>query len=169
MSDFLSLLSAGTEVLSLTSELSKLLEENLENAQTENVGLATILYRLKGEAISISEEFPKQLREMIEGFKEDNVDIDRSFKSLLEDLHWYNFLSRNRLKAQRERFYAMHRQLTTFLDDATALMLCKGEGKRGSSAFRQGLEVKNRLDRLMLEDPSIREIFGQMITIADNL
>jgi len=51
---------------------------------------------------------------------------------MAKDLKWYNWVRRAQLKSYREEFHASYRQLTSFIDDATALLLCEGTHSQAS-------------------------------------
>jgi len=111
----------------------------------------------------------RQLREMLEFFEAQRVPIDKSIPDLIEDLHWYNFRTRHRLNSAREKFHAMHRALTSFMDDITAVLVCSGTTASARGAFWSCLEEKEKLDKMMANRPPVRILIDNMIAAARNI
>lgn len=161
-----SVFTNATEVLTLTSELARLIEES-EASGGNRDNLTQILARLRGESVGIAQELARQLRAMLEDF--DGFPLDKSIPSMIEDLSWYNFIRRHRLKSARDRFYEMYRVLTSFLDDVTAVLVCAGTANTARSAFWTGIAEKEGLDKLMASRPPVKKLLTEMIAAADSV
>ena len=80
-------------------------------------------------------------------------------------------MRRAKLKAYREEFYAAQRQLTAFIDDATALLLCESShsDRKGvkTQLFAQAYRKKRHLDGI-LNDPELTlgAILDKLISVA---
>jgi hypothetical protein len=131
MADPGSVLVAGTEALSLAAQLARLIEDS-EASEENRESLNEIFDRLRPEARSISRNMGNSLRAMIEELDSWGIDPNRTINYLLEDLSWYNFVTRSRLNSVRSRFYATHRQLATFIDDVSAVLVCSGTAQSAS-------------------------------------
>jgi hypothetical protein len=108
-----------------------------------------------------------RLRTLVEQYHEYGLNPALSLDQHLKDLSWYNVLTRARLKAFREECNAIYRQLTAFIDDATALLLCQQQEKLASSAFAASLDLKRQLDELFL-DPQlpVKKLLDGMLATA---
>jgi hypothetical protein len=63
--------------------------------------------------------------------------------------------------------HASYRQLTAFLDDATALLLCQQQRALASSAFAANLDVKRQLDALFLDSRlPVKKVLDGMLATA---
>jgi hypothetical protein len=147
--DPISVLKAGTEAISLVSALTKLIEESKGTDATP--GLRELLDRLQIDAVRITRDLESRLRAVLERLNDYGLSPALSLEQQLSDLRWYNVLTRSRLKSLREELLAMYRQLTSFLDDATAMLLCQNQGQRASAAFEESLKTKRLLDGLFLD------------------
>jgi hypothetical protein len=165
MSDPISPLVAAGQVLSLTTALAKLIEQSKANDKNSD-SLAQILYHLRGESIRITQELAAELRGLYEVLGKEDV-LGKPISELTKDLRWYNFVSRHRLNAARDKFYEMHRLLTSFLDDVTAVLLCSGTMDTATGAFSVCDSTKQGLDSVISSGKSVKEILGAMINAAD--
>jgi hypothetical protein len=80
-----------------------------------------------------------------------------------------NFIAKSRLKNAKDNFFNMHRQLSSFVDDVSTVLICSGTIASASSAYKRELSVKKQLDELMLSKPSIEKLLKNMIELADEL
>ncbi|MFP5264520.1 MAG: hypothetical protein ACLGJB_21755 [Blastocatellia bacterium] len=161
MSDPISPIIAATQVLDLTSALVRPIEENEESPDKET-SLTEILNNLRAESFGIIRRSRNQVSEMLKDFDRQGVPIDKSIPELIDDLHWYNFITRHRLNNARERFYAMHRTLTNFMDDVTSVMVCSGTIKDPRGAFWKRVEEKEKFDKMMASRPPVRQLLLAM-------
>jgi hypothetical protein len=104
---------------------------------------------------------------MLEDFE--GFPLDKSIPQLIEDLSWYNFYRRHRLKSARDRFHEMYRLLTSFLDDVTAVLVCAGTAASARGGFWSGIEQKEELDKLMASRPPVRDLLMTMIKVAESV
>jgi len=167
MSDPISPIAAAGQLLSLTSALAKLIDQSEANSNNKET-LAQILGHLRAESINISQQTSAQLRGMFETLDKAKV-LDKPIRNLAEDLRWYNFFTRHRLNSARDQFYEMHRVLTTFMDDVTAVLVCSGTMDSAKGAFSTIIEVKQGLDSLLAQQKPVRDILKAMIDASDRL
>ena len=143
-------ITAGKEAIGLVSALATLIKD-VKKSSGPQTPLYELLDRLQIEAVRLSRDLENRLRVLLERVREYGLDPAASLDQQLKDLNWYNVMTRSRLKALREECGSIHRQLTSFVDDATALLLCEGKGQLASAAFAANLETKRTLDGLLLE------------------
>lgn len=163
--DPVSALKTGSEAISLVSALAKLINE----AKTRpSAPLRELLARLQIDAIRLSRDLENRLRGLIERSYEYGLNPSLSLDQQLKDLNWYNVVTRSRLKSFREECTAIYRQLTSFIDDATALMLCEKDQQVASSAFVESLDTKRQLDGLFMKAdlPLSRVLDGLLATAS---
>ena len=165
MSDPVSPLAAASQVLSLTSALAKLIEQS-QASDKNSESLAEILAHLRGESIRITQELSARLRGLYEVLGKEKV-LDKPISDLTKDLHWYNFSVRHRLNAARDEFYEMHRVLTSFMDDVTAVLVCSGTMDSATGAFSACATSKQNLDQIISGGKPVKDILGAMISAAD--
>jgi hypothetical protein len=90
-----------------------------------------------------------------------------SIDQQIGDLSWYNFVTRARLKAIREECQSIRRELTSFIDDATAMLICQNQQQIASEAFKAGLAAKRQLDTILLDQTvSIKALILAMLDTA---
>jgi hypothetical protein len=130
---------------------------------TSDPSLAEILRRLQIEAVRLSRDLENRLRNLADRVQEYGLNPAQSLNQQLENLSWYNFINKSRLKALREELHSIHRQLTSFVDDAAAVLICADQQQRAAGAFKESLESKRALDRLFL-DPNT-----PLITLVDGM
>jgi hypothetical protein len=88
----------------------------------------------------------------------------------LRDLSWYDVLTRSRLKTFREDCASIYRQLTSFIDDATALLLCQKDQQVASTAFLASLDTKRQLDSLFMnEQLPLGKLLDGMLATAERV
>lgn len=165
MSDIITAVTAGKEFLSLSVELVRLIEDS-QTDEDHREGLFQILQKLSSEACNMTDIFQDELRKMIQDFDENNIDIDQTFEALLSDLSWYQLINKRNLKASRDKFYHLHRQLANFIDDINAVLICSGTAQSASQAYLSGLKAKQELDYFMLERPSIRKTLEKLLELS---
>ena len=151
--DPVSALRSGAAAVSLVSALAKLIRE-AKAKKTDPTSLTELLARLQIEAVRLSRDLENRLRGLVERANEYGLNPSLSLDQHLRDLKWYDVLTRSRLKAFREECTSSYRQLTSFMDDATALLLCEQDQQIASSAFLESLQTKRQLDALFM-DPNL--------------
>jgi hypothetical protein len=147
-----SVFKSGAEAVSLVSALAKLIQETKKaDDPNSDKSLQELLARLQIEAVRLSRDLENRLRTLVERVQEYGLNPAQSLNAQLGNLQWYNVITRARLKSLREECHAIYRQLTGFLDDATALLLCKGQQQKAASSFAESLAVKRQLDALFAD------------------
>ncbi len=161
-------IAAGTEALSLTTKLVGLIKASKKSGSKP--ALLELLGQLEIEAVRISRQFGARARELMESLSKLGVDLTKSIPELLQELDgWLNWRTRSKLKGASSEFYGLHQRLTQFLDDVTGVMICEGNVGKADSAYLEGFQAKQRLDKLMLSNPPIRAILEEMIDVSDRL
>jgi hypothetical protein len=161
-------IAAGTEALSLTTKLVELIKASKKSGTKP--ALLELLGQLEVEAVRISRQFGARARELMESLSQLDVDLNKSIPELLRELNvWFNWRTRSKLKDASSEFYGLHQRLTQFLDDVTGVMICAGNVSSAANAYVEGLETKQKLDRLMLSNPPIRAMLEEMIAVSDRL
>jgi hypothetical protein len=61
----------------------------------------------------------------------------------------------------------MHRVLTSFLDDVTAVLVCSGTMDSATGAFSACVTTKQNLDQIITGGKPVKDILGAMISAAD--
>jgi len=151
--DPISALKTGAAAVSLVSALAKLAKE-ISTRKTDDTGLPVLkelMGRLQIEAVRLSGSLEHRLRSLVERMHEYGLYPAVSLNDQIKDLSWYNVVTRFRIKGFRDECNAIYQQLTSFLDDATSLLLCQGQMQLASSAFAASLDTKRQLDELFLK------------------
>ena len=162
-----SALKAGTEAISLASSLAKLLKDAKPGAKP---ALTELLGRLQVDAVRLSRDLEYRIRGLAENMGAYGLNPSRSLEQQLADLEWYNFVTRSRIKSFREECFAIYRQLTSFIDDATAMLICDQRAGMASAAFQESLAVKRELDSLFLKpNVPISTIVNAMLATASRV
>jgi hypothetical protein len=151
--DPISAFKTGAAAVSLVSALAKLAKEigTRKDSESGQPVLKELMGRLQIEAVRLSGSLEHRLRSLVERVHEYGLNPATSLNDQIKDLSWYNVVTRFRLKSFRDECNAIYQQLTSFLDDATALLLCQGEVQLASSAFAASLDTKRQLDELFLK------------------
>ena len=165
MSEITAAIEAGKEFLSLSTTLVKLISDSQTDDEHKE-SLFQIVQKLQFEASKMNKAFQEELRRMMQEFDENNIDLDLTFEELLSDLSWYQLLAKRNLKASRDKFYNLHRQLANFIDDINAVLVCSGTVQSASEAYLIGLHAKQSLDQFMLKRPSIRETLEELLNYS---
>jgi hypothetical protein len=165
--DPLTAISAGTEAISLLSALGKLLDEAKKQPDKVNTPLRELLDRLRIDAIRLSRDLELRVRNLVERVEDYGLKPEQTLSSQLASLQWYNILTRSRFKSFREECNSIYRELTGFLDDATALLLCDGQATLAGPAFTANLEMKRKLDSLLLDkNTTVRHLLDNLLETA---
>lgn len=143
-------LQTGKEAIGLVSALATLIKD-CKTSPNEDASLRELLGRLQIDAIRLSRDLENRLRILSDHIQEYHLNPALSLSQQFEDVSKYDFITRARLKAIREECHGIHRQLTTFLDDATAMMICMQRQQLARNAFKASYESKRDLDRLFFD------------------
>jgi hypothetical protein len=162
--------TAGAAV-SLVSALAKLIKEaKAKPDETGQVSLRDLLSRLHIDALRLSRDLENRLRALVERSHDYGLNPALSLEQHLQNLNWYNVLTRSRLKSFREECHSIYRQLTGFMDDATALLLCRQDQQVASSAFLASLDVKRQIDALYINpDLPIGKLLDGLLATASRV
>jgi hypothetical protein len=93
---------AGAAALSLAEKLVSLIEESRKEDSPPR--LTEIIQSLETSAIELCRDFGEELRRINTDLSESGIDIDRSIPELYDDLSWYNFITKSKLKTYQQRF-----------------------------------------------------------------
>lgn len=161
------ILKIGTETVSLVAALNKLIKENHD--KQPGSALSLLLARLRVDALRISSEVEMKFRILGEKLNDLGLDPTRTLESQLRELQWYNWVSRARLKGFHEELYGASRQLSSFVDDAAALMLCEGTiGK--TEMFAEAYNKKRELDAIVFDPQrSLGGILEKLLEFASKV
>jgi hypothetical protein len=166
--ELISAFTVGTEAISLGAELVKLVK-TLRAQTDKSPDLTEMLGRLQIEAVRLSRDFENRLRVTADSLSAAGIDVELTFEQQLNTLQWYNFVSRARLKSFREECSAIRLQLTTFIDDVTAVLICKGKVQDGKVAFLEAFTTKRELDALLASRIPIKDILSEMLRVAGQI
>ena len=150
-------LKTSGEAVSLAAALAKLIAENRGRKDTR---LSELLGKLQVDAVRISSDVESTLERLLLRLSELGLMPEVSLDAQIDNLSWYNWLRRSELKKYREDFHAAYRQLTSFIDDATALMLCEhdhvppGTVPIKTAMFSAARAKKRELDAVLM-DPHV--------------
>jgi hypothetical protein len=154
----------SSEAVTLVAALAKLIKENKGKPRTS---LSELLARLQIDALRVSSDIETKLQLLLEKLRDLGLDPDKSLESQIEDLTWYNWIRHAQLKSYREEFHAAYRQLTSFIDDATAVLLCEGSREQASglktAMFAEAYKKKRVLDTVIMD--SGRTLGGMLRTL----
>jgi len=160
-------LKTSTEAVSLVAALAKLVKENRKKTGTP---LYELLGRLQLDAVRIGADLETRLRLLSEKLGDLGLDPKMSLDAQIKDLSWYNWVRRAQLKAYREEFHAAYRQLTSFIDDATALLLCEGSHAQTpgitTEMFAEANRKKAMLDGVLMDPGRTLESILQALLSA---
>jgi len=169
MPDSVTILEASATSLSVASKLVELIE-NAEANERNQVGLREIIYDVRSEAITLSTKAAEDLRSLIQELNDSNIPLEQSLSDTYNDLRpWLDFRRRSKLKKLDTRFHEMHRALTGFIDDISAVLICSGTQNSAQRAFLMGFQKKRELDELMMGNPPIGRILQEFIDVADQI
>jgi hypothetical protein len=140
-------LKTGTEAISLVSTLAKLVREAKPGATPT---LSELLGRLQVDAVRLSSDLENRIRSLSQNMLAYGLNPAMSLDQQLAELSWYSWATRSRLKAFREECFSIQRQLISFIDDATAMLVCDQKLMVAGGAFRASLETKRQLDAVFL-------------------
>jgi hypothetical protein len=170
MIELASAFKASSEAVSLIATLAKIISENTKrqpNDPTAKQPLGEVLRRLQIEGIRLSKNLENRIRLMADRIPEYGLSPSLSIEQQIGDLSWYNFVTRARLKAIREECQSIRRELTSFIDDATAMLICQNQQQIASEAFKAGLAAKRQLDTILLDQTvSIKALILAMLDTA---
>lgn len=167
--DPISALKTGAEAISLVSALAKLMKDT-KTKPNPQPNLTELLARLQIDAVRLSRDLENRLRGLVERTSEYGLNPQMSLDQQLRDLNWYNVLTRSRLKSLREECGSIYRQLTSFIDDATALLLCQDQAQVASSAFLASLDTKRQLDAAFAkEDLPLNKLLDGLLATASRV
>ena len=169
MIELASAFKASSEAVSLVATLAKIISENTKskpNDPTAKQTLSEVLLRLKIEGIRLSKNLENRIRLLADRLPEYGP-VCACIEQQIGDLSWYNFVTRARLKAIREECQSIRRELTSFIDDATAMLICQNQQQIASEAFKAGLASKRQLDTILLDQTvSIKALILAMLDTA---
>jgi hypothetical protein len=75
-----------------------------------------------------------------------------------------------RIKTFREECFAGYRQLTSFIDDATAMLICEQRVTLTGEAFNASLSVKRQFDDLFIKpNVPLRSILEGLLATASRV
>lgn len=153
MIELASALKTSSEAIGLVSALAKLIKDSKNSAANndQKTPLSELLHRLQIEAVRLSRDLENRLRLLSAGVHEYGLNPAKSLNQQLDELFWYNFVTRSRLKTLREECYSISRELTSFLDDATAMLICQSQQQLAANSFKASLESKRDIDRLFAD------------------
>jgi len=165
--DPLTAIGAGTQAIGLLSALGKLLDEAKKHPDKVKPSLRELLDRLRIDAIRLSRDLELRVRNLVERVEDYGLNPEQTLSSQLANLQWYNILTRARFKSFREECNSIYRGLTGFLDDATALLLCDGPATLAGPAFTANLEMKRKLDSLLLDkNTTVKQLLETLLENA---
>ena len=165
--DPITVFEAGASALTLAEKLADLVEESREEEKAPR--LTEIIGSLQVSAVELCRDFGEEMRRIKADLESSGIDIDKSIPKLYADLHWYNFISKSRLKDYQQRFSSIYQSLAVFIDDVTAVLICSQDSQRLSRPFRKAREMKKELDHLVSSDASIREIADRMLKMIEDI
>jgi hypothetical protein len=162
-----SALAIGSDTLSLVAALAEL----TKTAKTEEgTTLRELLGRLQLEALGISRRLEERLRHLVQNYAAYGLNPEKSLDDQLADLSWYNFVRRSRLKSFRDECFSVYQQLSSFIDDATAVLICEQKAWMAGPAFKASLETKRQLNQLFVNRTApVREILEGLLATASRL
>jgi hypothetical protein len=135
--------------ISLIAALTKLIKEN----QNNSTPLSALLGRLQLDAVRLSSDLERKLEILRERLPLLGLHAEISLEHQLATLEWYEWKRRSQLKTFREDFNSVCRQLTAFIDDSTALLLCEGshvpQKQVKTEMFRVAFEKKREVDAIV--------------------
>jgi hypothetical protein len=170
MIELASAFKASSEAVSLVATLAKIISENTKRQPTDSTAkqpLGEVLRRLQIEGIRLSKNLENRIRLLVDRLPEYGLSPSLSIDQQIGDLSWYNFVTRARLKAIREECQSIRRELTSFIDDATAMLICQNQQQIASEAFKAGLAAKRQLDTILLDQTvSIKALILAMLDTA---
>jgi len=125
-----------------------------EAEQKQHGAMTEMLGRLRIEALRVSKNLADKVRALADAVNDYGLSPTLSISAQLDQLGWYNFLRRSRLKSFREQCNSARRELSSLIDDATAMLICHGRTQLASEAFKASTALQKRLDD-MLWDSSV--------------
>jgi hypothetical protein len=112
------------------------------------------LATLRSQTISVCREMTEKIQLLFETSQSFGLSQSITISQQLDELRWYNFSTRSRLKGFREASNAARRQLTSIIDDATAMLICNDQQGLAAVAFKECEALQKQLNDLMF-DPTV--------------
>jgi hypothetical protein len=113
--------------------------------------LTEVLGRFRIDTLRVSKNLENKVRALADASTEYGLASSVSISEQLRSLEWYNFLKRSKLKSFREQCNAARRELTSLVDDATAMLICHNRMQYAAEAFKASAEVQKRLDAILFD------------------
>ncbi len=165
--DITSVLGSASTVVSLSEKLVQLVET--ARAEDKNVRLTRLISELDTSAVELCHDLREDLRVIRVDLSSAGVDVDSTLGELHEDLRWYNFVTRNRLKRFEKSFSGIYLSLSAFIDDISSVLICTGSVDTMHNALREGLELQTQLNRVLDSDRTLGEILGEISAVMDSI
>jgi gas vesicle protein len=141
---------------------------NVKSAK-ENRRLSTVLNELKEKAYKVSSDMDKELREITYQLQDLGIDTSKSINQLVQDLHWYNGITRMKLISIRSRLRSFHTTLADLLDEVPSILICSDLIKNEQEALLSAFRAQEEIDRVISYDTPISELLDHLANIAQSL
>jgi hypothetical protein len=159
--DIMTILSTGTTAITFAEKFMELAEKSKN--EPEPTSFTEIINSLKTDAITSCREISQELRNMKTELRASGIDPEKTIGQLYDDLKWYDFLTKSKLKKHERKFYEIYQSLAMFIDDATSVLICSGSTQTLSESFKKSQEKKQQLDVLVNSDVPIIKIIDEML------
>lgn len=111
-------------------------------------------------------DFNDELKEINSDFFTSGIDVGKSVNQLNEELSWYNFLTKLKIKSYEKKFRSIHDRLWNFIDDAAAVAICSDNKEPLGHAFRSATERTKELRDILNPEIPLNEIFDKMLIMV---
>src|SRR5882724_4110613 len=163
--DITALFESGASAITLAEKFMEVFEKSRTEADTNNFRM--ILDSLKIAAIEMCGDISKELRKMNVELRQAGIDTTKAIDQMYDDLKWYNFFTRPKIKRFQEKFYEIYQTLSTFIDDVESVLICANQTQKLSDSFKKSYEKKKRLDELVNSNFPIERIIKEMLDINE--
>jgi hypothetical protein len=116
----------------------------------------------------MAKECETQIASLLGNLSKAGVNIDRPINALIDECSWYNWPTKSMLKSLRAAFQSMYLQLSSLVDDVTAVLVCSQKLRNYREAFQAALIAKQDLDKVMQDyaHSSVKLVLERMRSLA---
>src|SRR5574341_556757 len=93
--------------------LAEKIEGLVEKSKTEQeiTSFSELIKSLEAEALALCGDISRELRKMNSDFLQSGIDTTKTINQLYDDLKWYDFVTKSKLRKHEQKFYAIYQTL----------------------------------------------------------
>lgn len=160
-------IGAAASALSLSKKLVEMIDAAKKGK--EDIRLSKLIVSLTASAFHICSDMTVELREIRRDLRNADINIDSTISELYDNLDWYNFVSRNRLKKFVSRINGLETDLAVLVDDVSSVLMCADKVSTMQGALAGSDALKAQLDKISHSNLTLDQIIVEMLKVAENL